>query len=269
MYDLFIAPRPELDLELEWGYNRRAKKKDLSAKRASLPPQSRRCFLDALVHWERKFLDRYIAVKGNLRVYALQQDPDSNYGSASSLTTLQCVIKASHLMWVDKLRRWMTGRELLLAQGFPVYGSVLREMQPWLVDHEYPVAVCSFNRSRASLKLPPRSRKQFGSMAGNAMCVPVVAAYLTFIFMHVVQDDAACVRVPAPLTPALSSPPAKQSTAADAFLIRFACVRRSGVGLAPLAPVRCDLPAFPFCQLDQHVQRRLAALPLRCLVLLL
>ena len=195
MYDLFIAQKAELDLELSWGFNRHAKKKDNAAhptasSGSSSTPAPKRTFTSALVAWETKFLQRYVIVKGPLRVYALQQDPDSAYGSASSLCELQCVIKASHLMWIHKLSRWMTGRELLLAQGFPVYESCLRDMQPWLMDHEQPSALCSFNRSRASAHQPPRCRKSFGSMAGNAMCVPVVGAFVTFCLMHVVQDDS-------------------------------------------------------------------------------
>ena len=215
MYDLFIAPQPELDLELDWGYNRRAKKNEVAAQKATnaatISPVSRRSFLNALVQWERTFLNRYVETKGALRVYALQQDPDSSFGSASTLTSLQCVIKASHLMWVDKLKRWMTGRELLLAQGFPVYASLLREMQPWLVSHEHPIAICSFNRSRASIHLPPRSRKQFGSMAGNAMCVPVVAAFMLYSLMHVAQVPSASI--PAQIV----ASNIKHCNAADAF----------------------------------------------------
>ncbi len=226
MYDLFVAPQPELDLELAWGFNRRAK-----VKEGGGAPSSRRTFLSALVGWEHRFLDRYVAVKGPLRVYGLQQDPDSGYASASSLVELQCLIKHSHLMWIHKLQRWMTGRELLASQGFPAYDGLLREMQPWVVPHESPVALCSMNRSRTCVNLPPRSRKQFGHMAGNAMTVPIVGAVMMYSFMHVVEDCSSGTALPRCLS--LVSASATAAPAADAFFKQVQARQRRRRSIEP------------------------------------
>ncbi len=122
----------------------------------------------------------------------------------------------------------MTGRELLVVQGFPAYDSLLRDIQPWIEPHQPPIALCSFNLSRARVNLPPRSRKEFGHMAGNAMTVPIVAAVIQHILMHVVEEPTSVAPVFAPLLTfctttvhtAAESESVKSVSASDVFLTR-------------------------------------------------
>ena len=184
MYDLFIAPPDELAMELDWGMKRRAKLLEQNKQLASDDaPEEANTFYSVLVMWERDGLAAYIARFGPHKVYGLLQtgfrkEGGGGISSVSTLTTMQCIIKHAHLLWVHKLERWLSGRELLLCQGIPTYDVVLREMQPWVPLHRAPHALSSFNRTRSSAGLPPRQRREFSAFAGNTMCVPVIGAVI-------------------------------------------------------------------------------------------
>ena len=204
MYDLFIAPPDELAMELDWGMKRRAKLLEQNKQLASDDaPEEANTFYSALVMWERDSLAAYIARFGPHKVYGLLQTGFRKEGcggisSVPTLTTMQCIIKHAHLLWVHKLERWLSGRELLLCQGIPTYDVVLREMQPWVPLHRAPHALSSFNRTRSSAGLPPRQRREFSAFAGNTMCVPVIGAVILYTLMHVEYDSDCGTPVPLP-----------------------------------------------------------------------
>ncbi len=178
--DLLTATDSELRLELSWSSNRALRRK---RPHKQLPFGHPSAFECSLADWEFDNLVEYRNISPN-HVYGLAQDPKSKFKSISGESTLQTVVKHCHIMWIDHLNRFMTGRELLAAQGFPSYISLARYMQPWLDDTDTPAALCSFNRSRAALGLAPRQRKRFGHMAGNAMCVPVVGAVMLWVLVY-------------------------------------------------------------------------------------
>ena len=159
--DFLVARDDELQTELDWGTGRKnslASARTEPAKKVVL--DDRDCFRLALVDFEHANLEDYEA---NLpgRVYSLHQMQRKGRGHSSTPSHLHCLISNLNLYWADVRDmpgyrfsgRWLTPRECLLAQGFPVSDLGAK-------------AHCSFNKHRR------RNRTAVLGQAGNAMFVP-------------------------------------------------------------------------------------------------
>ena len=181
----------ELKSELLWSRSRRCDK-------SSLPPLpddpalwSRDVFASSLLDTEQERLSYFTehhpeAASG---MCYLSQDPKFIKAVGGCDGCLQTIVTACHLCWVEEWGRWMTARELLLAQGFPVVNEVLaavHKTNPDLRDAEFSQlpALTSSNQSRTSLRLPPRNRVAMTKQAGNTMSIPVIGAVLMWAHMY-------------------------------------------------------------------------------------
>ena len=105
--------------------------------------------------------ERYRKLAEN-KVYTLSQNPEGRV-QMSTASILQTLIASCHLLWAEEHSRWMTGRELLCAQGFPVYPHLVRQLSPG--GH----ALCSFNASRVKHGLSARDHRHVTHQTGNSM----------------------------------------------------------------------------------------------------
>ena len=116
--------------------------------------------------------------------------------------TMMTLVKNGHLYWGDRLNRWLTARELLTFQVFPVADQHLRFLQNIHSEETQPLPVCSFNVSRLQRGFHARSRVRMAEQCGNAMCTAAVGSVLMWAFAFVVP----CERV-APVLSSRSSLP--------------------------------------------------------------
>ena len=94
---------------------------------------------------------------------------------------MQTLIAHSHMMWSDVHNRWLSAREVLSLQGFPVHAHHVKD----LGFHESDLCkLCSFNTSRASSGMPARNRSAMVRQAGDSMHVSVVGAALLWSAMY-------------------------------------------------------------------------------------
>ena len=114
------------------------------------------------------------------KVLSLAQDPAFSKVT-STRDVLHTIIRNAHILWVESFQRWMTSREALLAQGFPVTNEALQWSQDGAPDI---LPLCSFNSSRLQSNFHSRSRVQMMHQAGNAMCVQVVGSVMLFSLLH-------------------------------------------------------------------------------------
>lgn len=196
---LFCAKSCELDCELMWARSRseECRKVPLSGDR------TRSDFINALNDNERERLDRYLKeyqCEGSRKVCMLSQDPDFR-GVQSSEDILATLVRQCHILWSDHHGRWLTGRELLLAQSFPITDATLRCCQEGRATVK---PLCSYNCGRISRNLPPRSRTDMAKQAGNSMCTNAIGAIITFSAAFTKRHCS--VEIPrSPATPMTSS----------------------------------------------------------------
>ena len=95
--------------------------------------------------------------------YVLNQDPDSGCGMKSDQTVFMTQIRNQGLIWVDSHMRWLTSRELLGLQGFPVFPQ-----QKVHGDH------CTFDHAMV------RDRCAMSEQSGNTMPVPFMSLALLY-----------------------------------------------------------------------------------------
>ena len=91
---------------------------------------------------------------------------------------LQTITRNNHMLFSLTFGRWLTLRELLLAQAFPVLdtiGSILGRGGP-----------CSFNVDRASLGFGERKRNAVSEQVGNSMNVNAIGT--AFLWLCCVTD---------------------------------------------------------------------------------
>ena len=172
---LCCAKHGELDCEFMWARSRSddCRKVPLSGNR------TRDDFINALNDNERERLNRYLnehGCSGTRKVCMLSQDPDFR-GVQSSEDILATLVRQCHILWSDHHGRWFTGRELLLAQGFPMTDETLMYCQE---GRDTVMPLCSYNVGRISNNLPPRSRTEMAKQAGNSMCTNAIGAIITF-----------------------------------------------------------------------------------------
>ena len=170
---LFCARDGELDCELSW-----AQARDITCRRVPLSgTRSRADFENSLSDNERARLKEYIQdfdVKGTKKVVMLSQNP-SLRGVQASEVVLSTLVRNVHILWSDCHGRWLSGRELLLAQAFPMTDETLAFTQE---GRPTPMPLCSFNLGRVAQGLPPRSRVGMAKQAGNSMCTNAVGAII-------------------------------------------------------------------------------------------
>jgi hypothetical protein len=95
----------------------------------------------------------------------LSQNPVQRQRISKHLMTLL----QQSFIWSMKLKRPLLGQEHLVAQGVPVF------------EFESTTPSCSFRCPYASV-IPELSQHALRSMAGNAICVPVIGTLLAFVF---------------------------------------------------------------------------------------
>lgn len=106
------------------------------------------------------------------QVWQLNQNPDSDFGAASSNGFAFPTITANaHMLFTDcvKPARWLAGSEALAMQSFPVVPGL------WGIDQANFPRLCSFNVAN-----PKRTSRQMLAQAGNSMnvqCMTVLALH--------------------------------------------------------------------------------------------
>ena len=172
---LSCANGGEFDCEVSW-----AQARDDICRRVPLSgTRSRADFENSLSDNERARLTEYFRdfdVKGTKKVCMLSQRPGFR-GVQASEVVLGTLVRNVHIMWSDDHGRWLSGRELLLAQAFPTTDETLAFTQE---GRPTPMPLCSFNLGRVAQGLPPRSRVGVVKQAGNSMCTNAVGAIITF-----------------------------------------------------------------------------------------
>eukprot|EP00971_Amphidinium_carterae_P144800 2868950-Amphidinium_carterae.4 len=166
--EYMVATESELESELAWSRNRPSVRgrADISESEhpdealpvdCSLSPLEEKpkdtAFYRALSKSEQQYLEKYHELcnastlmqrEHALPVVMLGQNPSMRPMHNAGKSVLQTVIKNCHLMYSLRHGRWLTPRELLLAQAFPVAGCAGSEPE------------CSFGVDRSCLGLPPR-----------------------------------------------------------------------------------------------------------------
>ena len=138
-------------------------------------------FYNSLTEQEMKIVNKYrqLVGKGNVGVCSLKQNPftrdtGARFAHYCTGTVMHCVTKNVGLQWVVGINpeRWLTPREILLAQGFPVHNN--------MYGHERH----SFSKPRA------RSRNAMFTQSGNSM--PVLMSGLFFL-CAVINVERSCL----------------------------------------------------------------------------
>ena len=188
---LLVADREEelkgeLEQELQWACKRpksQAKGKDLLA----LQKAGYNLYLAALTPMEEEYLNEYQQQKPGA-VVMLNQNPASGFGMASTDDgLLYTIIHNPGLHWSQKHRRWLSGSEMLLSQGFPV---VSRLANP----RGSPARCASFCASVGSGKSTTepgssRTRNCKVAQAGNSMNISVCGFMKVYILLFVELMD--------------------------------------------------------------------------------
>ena len=182
---LFVAEKDELVAELRWGRARSgcvepcasgSKKKHVAEDAQHGLHQD--AFYNALLEIERTRLKQFEALHDVTNcVCNLTQDP-TYCRAASREILLHTLVKNSLLLWSNEHRRWMTGREMLLSQYFPVTTATLAACER---PSDGIAFMTSFNFSRVQAGLPARDRAFMAGQAGNSMTIPVIGGVLIWI----------------------------------------------------------------------------------------
>ena len=197
-HDYIQAETPELNAELVW-----ASPHGAPALTTTDEAAFERCLIG---RYEGKHLDAFKSMCPRGRVYTLSQNPAAGRATYSRKDVLHTVIANVQLNWSDTHNRWMTARELLSAQGFPVYQKLMDYV---CGGQTCPTPLCSFNRSRMQSGLPSRERRHMSHQAGNSMMVSVVGAVMYWCSVYTV--DVGSSTIPRHI----SSPTSSQSPCAS------------------------------------------------------
>ena len=184
LHDYKTAERGELLAELRWAHARKSNTSgNVHLDRVNTFTSEQ--FLSGLLDAEKERLDNYIADhNGSEVVVSVGQDPKVS-PTTSTPTILHCITRSCHIMWCQRWGRWLTVREMLLAQGFPTCQAALAAVQGKDVSSCDLEPMCSFNVSRLSMGLPPRDRVDVAHQCGNSMQVEVVGTCMFFISLYV------------------------------------------------------------------------------------
>ena len=157
-------------------------------------------FLDALLDTERDRVKAYLEQHDVSEcVLSLAQNPEFAK-CASGPEVLHTLVRSVHIQWIPSLGRWMTCREMLLAQSFPTTNAALASALGLESSDSVSVLtpLCSFNVSRPRVGLPARQRTAMAHQAGNTMCTNVCGSVLTWLFLHMKKAHV-LQNVPSPL----------------------------------------------------------------------
>ena len=111
-------------------------------------------------------------------VFDLGQDAE-NWPMESKRGAMPCIMRGTNMLFATVNWRWLTGRELLLAQGFPLCLPAKMASEPCIFDHQRQVY--------------PRRRPCLFRQSGNSMNVHMIGASMLYAFLFV--DP---VKAPAP-----------------------------------------------------------------------
>ena len=181
-HDYFNASVGELRAELRWGYQRTRCSDKLDHETNFNKSHFLKCLIDSELSRRQQFLDEHGA--SNL-VIALGQEPDFS-PVMSTPDLLHCLIKHNHIQWSEHHGRFMTARECLQAQGYPMTSQQLAAFQPGVPEDKLE-PVSSFNISRTASGFSGRNRLNMTSQSGNAMTVSMIGAVLQFVLAFLVR----------------------------------------------------------------------------------
>eukprot|EP00959_Pyramimonas_sp_CCMP1952_P451851 9460377-Pyramimonas_sp.AAC.1 len=139
--DLMLSTDKEKEDEIKWALSRPtsiSKGKEVEEVLAMANP-----FLATLTTFENGVLRDYQGVRPG-GCYVLSQRPQFFNTSSDSDSPLHGITANPGLHWSDRDSRWLTKREVLLMQGFPVYSHLV---SPKYIRSE-PVHACSFADDR-------------------------------------------------------------------------------------------------------------------------
>ena len=181
---ILSASKAELWSEILWSQRRTPGEK--SQEDTSREP-TETDFLDALLETERDRVNGYLEQHDVSEcVLSLGQNPEFAK-CASGTDVLHTLVRSVHIQWMPSMGRWMTCREMLLAQSFPTTNAALASASGLESSDSVSVLppLCSFNVSRPGVGLPSRHRTAMAHQAGNTMCTNVCGSVLTWLFLHV------------------------------------------------------------------------------------
>ena len=183
---LLSASDSELWSEILWSRSRTSSQPKPCD--TELPPQEAD-FVDALLPTEQQRARDYLEVHDvDNCVVSLGQNP--GFGRiASGEDILHTLVRSVHIQWIPSKGRWMTVREMLLAQSFPTTNDSLMAALGLDSTSDEPLGpLCSFNVSRPRAGLPARQRTAMAQQAGNTMCTSVCGSVLTWIFLYMKES---------------------------------------------------------------------------------
>ncbi len=177
-----VAEDEEIRAELLWARRRRDMLAHIPPVEISSGKPTRDDCIHSLLETEKVRLNDFIAHHSvEDCVCSLGQDP--NYcRAASGSKLLHTLVRNPGFLWVNELDRWMTVRESLLAQCFPITNECLQ----WCCEglSGPPRMMTSFNRLRLENHLPPRLRSEVMHQGGNTMNTVVVGSVLMHLFLN-------------------------------------------------------------------------------------
>ena len=115
-------------------------------------------------------------------------------------------------MWSTDHGRWLSVREMLLAQGFPTFDTALAAVQPHCPNNLSQVS--SFNVSRIQRGMSSRNRVAVSHQCGNTMQVDVVGTVLFWVSLFVRRAPSVAPSLAPSVQRVLASPVTPTSTTA-------------------------------------------------------
>eukprot|EP00959_Pyramimonas_sp_CCMP1952_P256068 5348486-Pyramimonas_sp.AAC.2 len=108
--------------------------------------------------------------------FSLHQDA-IKWATRGSVMCTHTLIKNMGIVFSNAHGRWLTWRELLMLQGFPIYPGAKVNLEPTVFDY-----------SRSSVFFPDRKRNQVLGQVGNTMNLNVIGAGMLWLMTNVLYD---------------------------------------------------------------------------------
>ena len=166
--DYMVATEGELASELRWGRARSGNQHATTFEECLLPSETVRLTI---------FRDKHDV---GTCVCNLSQNPEFTRAAGRDME-LHTLVRNSVVLWSCEHRRWLTGREMLLANEFPVLDAHLDAICGVTSKH----TICSFNESRIVRGLSARDRVHMAHQSGNSQNINAVGAVLQWLFLFV------------------------------------------------------------------------------------
>ena len=146
-----------------------------SSYSAPWPAWDDKRFVRALTNRELEFLAGYLRLVPSIAnsIVQLNQNPESHATHNRGRSRLQTITRDNHMLLSLELGRWLTSRELLLAQAFPMLDLMGSMVEP---------GPCSFSVDRERFGFPPRRRNSMSEQVGNSMNVNAIGAAFLWLF---------------------------------------------------------------------------------------